>query len=299
MKLVVYTVAASLFLAASPGRIARACSPPACSSSVVPPTGSVPGNALVIPVTDPTKSLSLVGPDGVAVPLLPRTLPTGEGALAPAGTLPSGSYTLSYDETCPRLTPVTVNVLVSDASDYPTTIGRTFVSEAGVAGSETVFADLSLEADQTFLKFVGLSHVTAAVDGVRVSDFNLSDQGWTATISAVCGPNARSGPSMDSCGGVVQVVPGTHRVTFSSAVTGAPTQPLGASVDVKLDCAWLQSVQPDRSSTSPQMSRGCAMMRQEKDSPLDGSTGVAVILGVALALARTRAKNRTPRDHRD
>jgi hypothetical protein len=212
----------------------------------------VPGNALVIPVDDTSIVLSLTGPAG-AVPLVLKDVNGGK-AWVPTDVLPQGDYQLSYDEPC-RETGTTIHqkspfYVNSGPSSYPTELGAAGIGEAGVSvGGDRIFADVHLGVDSIFGLFSGLATINVSVDGEQASFLNVTEAGTAYRLQGYCGAEPRSLPEKDSCGGIINVAPGVHRVSFSGSVTGSPTPLPDASVDVRLDCSWLQSIHPEISTT--------------------------------------------------
>jgi hypothetical protein len=293
MKMLTLSLAISLASLIGPAvRQVKACSPVQCRSKVrAPSLGNVPGNALVIPVDDPSIVLTLTGAAG-AVPLLLKDV-NGEKAWVPTDVLPEGNYQLTYDEPC-AAAGSTIHgkssfFVNSGPSAYPTALGAAGIANAGISvGGDRIFADVHLEADGTFGLFSGLATINVTVDGLPVSSFNMTDNGNAYLLTGYCGQEPRTQPDRDSCGGVTTVAPGVHRVTFSGSVTGSPTPLPDASIDVRLDCAWLQSVHPELSptprppSTTPAgMAGGCSL------TPAETLPTTASLPWLALGLAFT------------
>jgi hypothetical protein len=274
---------------------AKACSVVQCGSKVrAPSPGSVPGNALVIPVDDTSIVLSLTGPAG-AVPLVLKDV-NSEKAWVPKDVLPQGDYQLSYDEPC-RATGMTIHrqspfFVNSGPSGYPTALGLAGIGEAGVSvGGDRVFADVHLGADSTFGLFSGLATTNVSVDGEPASFLNLTEAGTAYRLQGYCGTEPRSLPEKDSCGGIYTVGPGVHRVTFSGSVTGSPTPLPDASVDVRLDCNWLQSIHPaiaapTSAAPATSMASGCNLTPAANLPTTPGLLWLTLTLGLALTAFR-------------
>ena len=282
---------------------AKACSAVQCGSKVrAPSLGSVPGNALVIPVDDTSIVLSLTGPAG-AVPLVLKDV-NGQKAWVPKDVLPQGDYQLTYDEPC-RETGMTIHrqspfFVNGGPSGYPTELGLAGIGEAGVSvDGDRIFADVHLGADSTFGLFSGLATISVSVDGEPASFLNLTETGTAYRLQGYCGAEPRSLPERDSCGGIYTVGPGVHRVTFSGSVTGSPMPLPDTSVDVRLDCSWLQSIHPAVSTTptpSPttpaaNMASGCHLTPAPN---LPTPSLLWLTVGLALTALRRRRRSRSP-----
>lgn len=260
---------------------ARACSPNPCPIPLRAPAGSVPANALAIPLYDATTVAVLTGPAGT-VTLRAETAPDGSAVLRPTETLSVGLHVLTYDRKCQGATSrQSASFDVVDAAPPPTTLGRFAIYSAGVQYPSAPFVEAGVvDGDPNVSSYFGLIDYGITVDGEVVSSFNK--QGAGVTLRAYCPSAAGGPPRKDSCGAVMDVATGPHTVKIQATVAGIGPLP-AVTGEVNLDCAWVTTLNPGTGVLRPipSSSGGNNGALGGADGALGGATGGGKTMSVS------------------